>query len=197
MWFLQLLTIISTVYFCSVPIFKSFPEDTLIKISDVLEETHYNQGDYIVSCIQLEIFLQNETSAVIFFWFVGTARCSRRYILHHFERYGSGNDPSDKLARREIYSNFGQRWLLWWKGITRVNWMNFRYFFHQFYNFSSTNSPFLNVHSDDLRTANIICDSEDGVTCLVIDRETFKQLISNLDEIRNKYNDESSLERKR
>ena len=56
---------------------------------------------------------------------------------------------------------------------------------------------FTRVHSDDLRTANIICDSEDGVTCLVIDRETFKQLISNLDEIRNRYNDESSLERKR
>lgn len=32
----------------SVPIFKSLPEDTLIKISDVLEETHYQQGDYIV-----------------------------------------------------------------------------------------------------------------------------------------------------
>lgn len=35
--------------FHSVPIFKGFPEDTLIKISDVLEETHYQQGDYIVS----------------------------------------------------------------------------------------------------------------------------------------------------
>lgn len=55
----------------------------------------------------------------------------------------------------------------------------------------------IHKNSDDLRTANIICDSEDGVTCLVIDRETFKQLISNLDEIRNKYNDESTLERKR
>lgn len=51
--------------------------------------------------------------------------------------------------------------------------------------------------SDDLRTANIICDAKDGVTCLVIDRETFKQLISNLDEIRNKYSDEGTLERKR
>lgn len=56
---------------------------------------------------------------------------------------------------------------------------------------------FIHKNSDDLRTANIICDTEDGVTCLVIDRETFKQLISNLDEIRNKYNDESTLERKR
>lgn len=58
-------------------------------------------------------------------------------------------------------------------------------------------SNLLHTRSDDLRTANIISDSEDGVTCLVIDRETFKQLISNLDEIRNKYNDESTLERKR
>lgn len=36
--------------FCSnsVPIFKDLPEDTLIKISDVLEETHYQNGDYII-----------------------------------------------------------------------------------------------------------------------------------------------------
>lgn len=33
----------------SVPIFKNLPEETLIKITDVLEETHYQQGDYIVS----------------------------------------------------------------------------------------------------------------------------------------------------
>lgn len=31
-----------------MPIFKKLPEDTLIKISDVLEETFYQQGDYIV-----------------------------------------------------------------------------------------------------------------------------------------------------
>lgn len=31
-----------------MPIFKNLQEDTLIKISDVLEETHYQQGDYIV-----------------------------------------------------------------------------------------------------------------------------------------------------
>lgn len=45
---------------------------------------------------------------------------------------------------------------------------------------------------DDLRTANIICDDIEGVTCLVIDRETFNQLISNLDEIRTKYVDEET-----
>lgn len=58
---------------------------------------------------------------------------------------------------------------------------------------------FLNItiFRDDLRTANIICDSAQGVTCLVIDRDTFNQLISNLDEIRTKYDDEGTLERKR
>lgn len=56
---------------------------------------------------------------------------------------------------------------------------------------------FLISFSDDLRTANIIADSLEGVTCLVIDRDTFNQSISNLDEIRNKYNDECALERKR
>lgn len=50
-------------------------------------------------------------------------------------------------------------------------------------------------YSDDLRTANIICDSPEGVTCLVIDRETFNQLISNLDEIKHRYDDEGDLER--
>lgn len=32
----------------SVPIFKNLPEDTLIKISDVLEEISYENGDYII-----------------------------------------------------------------------------------------------------------------------------------------------------
>lgn len=35
-------------YVFSVPIFKNLPEDTLIKISDVLEETFYPNGEYII-----------------------------------------------------------------------------------------------------------------------------------------------------
>lgn len=45
-------------------------------------------------------------------------------------------------------------------------------------------------YRDDLRTANIIADDLEGVSCLVIDRETFNQLISSLDEIRTRYRDE-------
>lgn len=52
------------------------------------------------------------------------------------------------------------------------------------------------VSSDDLRTANIIADDENGVSCLVIDRETFNQLISTLDEIRTRYEDEGNARRK-
>lgn len=53
------------------------------------------------------------------------------------------------------------------------------------------------VHSDDLRTANIIACDPEGVSCLVIDRETFNQLISGLDEIRTRYKDDDVLERMR
>ena len=48
-----------------------------------------------------------------------------------------------------------------------------------------------------MRTANIVADSVEGVTCLVIDRESFIQLISNLDEVKNRYSDESAIERRR
>ena len=35
-------------YIFSVPTFVNLPEDTLIKIADVLEETAYKEGEYIV-----------------------------------------------------------------------------------------------------------------------------------------------------
>lgn len=49
-FFFWLFLLISSfhLFIYSVPIFKNLQEDTLIKISDVLEETHYQQGDYIV-----------------------------------------------------------------------------------------------------------------------------------------------------
>ena len=51
-------------------------------------------------------------------------------------------------------------------------------------------------HRDDLRTANIIVDDEDGVTCLVIDREAFDQLISNIEEVRTRYDDATANRKK-
>ncbi|XP_015785761.1 cGMP-dependent protein kinase 1 isoform X1 [Tetranychus urticae] len=46
--------------------------------------------------------------------------------------------------------------------------------------------------SDDIRTANVIAHSED-VHCLVMDRESFKQLFNNLEDFKSKQYDDSNL----
>ena len=45
------------------------------------------------------------------------------------------------------------------------------------------------LSGEEVRTANIIADDAEGVSCLVIDRDSFNQLISNLDEIKKRYVD--------
>ncbi|KAL4709060.1 hypothetical protein ACJJTC_005921 [Scirpophaga incertulas] len=123
----------------SVPIFKDLPEDTLIKISDVLEETHYQNGDYIIR--------QGARGDTFFIISKGQVKVT--------QKHPNGND--EKFIRTLTKGDFfGEKAL----------------------------------QGDDLRTASIICDSPEGCTCLVIDRETFNQLISTLDEIRTKYKDE-------
>ena len=42
---------------------------------------------------------------------------------------------------------------------------------------------------EEKRTANIIADDENGVACLVIDRESFNHLIANLEDIKTRYVD--------
>lgn len=115
-------------------------------------------------------------------------RCARRHFLHHIERTSSRHNTTSGYLRGKVHSHVGQRRLLWWKSSARVSDLR-RWFITWVYNFFA--------FSDDLRTANIICDSQEGVTCLVIDRETFNQLISNLDEVKNRYNDEGIIERRK
>ncbi|XP_063895190.1 cGMP-dependent protein kinase, isozyme 2 forms cD4/T1/T3A/T3B-like [Helicoverpa armigera] len=123
----------------SVPIFKDLSEDTLIKISDVLEETHYQNGDYIIR--------QGARGDTFFIISKGQVKVTQK----------PPNSNDEKFIRTLTKGDFfGEKAL----------------------------------QGDDLRTANIICDSPEGTTCLVIDRETFNQLISALDEIRTKYKDE-------
>ncbi|XP_047522020.1 cGMP-dependent protein kinase, isozyme 2 forms cD4/T1/T3A/T3B isoform X3 [Pieris napi] len=123
----------------SVPIFKDLPEDTLIKISDVLEETHYQNGDYIIR--------QGARGDTFFIISKGQVKVTQK----------QPNSNDEKFIRTLTKGDFfGEKAL----------------------------------QGDDLRTANIVCDSPEGTTCLVIDRETFNQLISTLDEIRTKYKDE-------
>ncbi|XP_065090721.1 cGMP-dependent protein kinase 1 isoform X3 [Ochlerotatus camptorhynchus] len=124
----------------SVPIFKNLPEDTLCKISDVLEECYYQKGDYIIR--------QGARGDTFFIISKGQVRVTIR----------QPDAPEEKFIRTLGKGDFfGEKAL----------------------------------QGDDLRTANIICDSPEGVTCLVIDRDTFNQLISNLDEIKNRYNDDA------
>ncbi|XP_031836326.1 cGMP-dependent protein kinase for isoform X2 [Nomia melanderi] len=123
----------------SVPIFKNLPEETLIKISDVLEETFYNNGDYIIR--------QGARGDTFFIISRGQVRVTIK----------QPDSPEDKYIRTLGKGDFfGEKAL----------------------------------QGDDLRTANIIADDPEGVSCLVIDRETFNQLISSLDEIRTRYRDE-------
>ncbi|XP_067212445.1 cGMP-dependent protein kinase, isozyme 2 forms cD5/T2 isoform X2 [Linepithema humile] len=123
----------------SVPIFKNLPEETLIKISDVLEETFYNNGDYIIR--------QGARGDTFFIISRGQVRVTIKQPDTTEEKY------IRTLSKGDF---FGEKAL----------------------------------QGDDLRTANIIADDPEGVNCLVIDRETFNQLISSLDEIRTRYRDE-------
>lgn len=130
----------------SVPIFKNLPEDTLCKISDVLEECYYQKGDYIIR--------QGARGDTFFIISKGQVRVTIRQQDTQEEKF------IRTLGKGDF---FGEKAL----------------------------------QGDDLRTANIICDSPEGVTCLVIDRDTFNQLISNLDEIRNRYNDDTVNQKKK
>ncbi|XP_018577921.1 cGMP-dependent protein kinase, isozyme 2 forms cD4/T1/T3A/T3B [Anoplophora glabripennis] len=125
----------------SVPIFKNLPEDTLIKISDVLEETYYAHGDYIIR--------QGARGDTFFIISKGRVKVTMKMPNSNEEKY------IRTLTKGDF---FGEKAL----------------------------------QGDDLRTANIIVDDPEGVSTLVIDRETFNQLISNLDEIRTKYKDEQT-----
>lgn len=117
-------------------------------------------------------------------------RSARWYFLHHFEGSSASDHQTARLFRGEVHSDFRQRRLLWRKSFTGVsNAMND--------SFHDLDKYWISFFSDDLRTANIICDTQEGVTCLVIDRETFNQLISNLDEVKNRYNDEGIIERRK
>lgn len=129
----------------SVPIFKNLSDDTLIKISDVLEDTFYSYGDYIIR--------QGARGDTFFIISKGRVKVTIKQPNSSEEKY------IRTLGKGDF---FGEKAL----------------------------------QGDDLRTANIICDDLEGVSCLVIDQETFNQLISNLDEIKTKYKDEGD-ERKR
>lgn len=46
------------------------------------------------------------------------------------------------------------------------------------------------LQGEDIRTASVIADDEEGVSCLVIDNSSFEQLISRLEGVKNRYIDD-------
>lgn len=122
----------------SVPTFEKMPDDTLIKIADVLEETSYRVGEYIVR--------QGAGGDTFFIISKGRVKVTKR-------------DPEGKEEKfiRNLHKGdfFGEKAL----------------------------------QGEEKRTANIVADDAEGVTCLVIDRESFIHLISNLEDIKTRYRD--------
>ncbi|KAK3089563.1 hypothetical protein FSP39_004640 [Pinctada imbricata] len=123
----------------SVPTFKHLPEESLSKIADVLEEAHYNNGEYII-----RQGARGDTFYIIAKGKVKVTKKSSKATDETFIRY---------LQRGEF---FGERAL----------------------------------QGEDVRTASIIASDPAGVDCLVIDRESYSQLISDLDEFKRVYEDE-------
>lgn len=120
----------------SVPTFQSLQEETLIKIADVLEETFYATGDYIIR--------QGARGDTFFIISKGRVRVTMKQ---------PGSLEERTIRSLEKGEFFGEKAL----------------------------------QGEDIRTANIIADDPDGVTCLVIDRDSFNQLIGNLEEIARNY----------
>ncbi|KAM9841019.1 cGMP-dependent protein kinase 1-like isoform 2-T2 [Aulostomus maculatus] len=127
----------------SVPSFQSLPEDVLSKLADVLEETHYSNGDYIIR--------QGATGDTFFIVSEGQVNVSQQ---------SSASDEQVTMKTLSKGDWFGEQAL---KG-------------------------------EDIRTASLTAVGD--VTCLVIDRESFKQLIGGLEDINNKQYDSDEVKAK-
>ncbi|XP_068585422.1 cGMP-dependent protein kinase 1-like isoform X2 [Cebidichthys violaceus] len=117
----------------SVPTFQGLPEETLSKLADVMEETHYEDGEFIIR---------------------QGARGDTFFIISK----GKVNVTQEDSANQEPTHL---------RELTRGNWFGEKA-----------------LQGEDVRTANVI--AAEAVTCLVIDRDSFKHLIGGLDDVSNK-----------
>ncbi|KAM9794600.1 cGMP-dependent protein kinase 1-like isoform 4-T11 [Syngnathus typhle] len=127
----------------SVPSFQALPEDVLSKLADVLEETHYSNGDYIIR--------QGATGDTFFI-------ISEGQVTVWQQTAPNGQQVPVKTLSKGDW--FGEQAL---KG-------------------------------EDVRTASVT--AEGAVTCLVVDRESFKQLIGGLEEVDRQQGDDEHVKAK-
>ncbi|XP_053269669.1 cGMP-dependent protein kinase 1 [Pleuronectes platessa] len=117
----------------SVPTFQVLPEETLRKLADVMEETHYEDGEFIIR--------QGARGDTFFIISKGKVNVS--------EENSANQEP---VHLREL---------------VRGDWFGERA-----------------LQGEDVRTASVI--AADTVTCLVIDRDSFRHLIGGLDDVSSK-----------
>uniref|UniRef100_A0A3B5L2V3 cGMP-dependent protein kinase n=1 Tax=Xiphophorus couchianus TaxID=32473 RepID=A0A3B5L2V3_9TELE len=117
----------------SVPTFQGLSEETLSKLADVMEETHYDDGEYIIR--------QGARGDTFFIISKGKVNVTK----------------GDTVNQEAIHL----------RELGRGDWFGERA-----------------LQGEDVRTANVI--AVEPVTCLVIDRDSFKHLIGGLDDVSNK-----------
>ncbi|KAG7270985.1 hypothetical protein CRUP_014584 [Coryphaenoides rupestris] len=117
----------------SVPSLQAQPVDVLSKLADILEETHYNDGDYIIH--------QGATGDTFFIISEGQVKVSQQ----------------NSVNEEPVFLNM----------LSKGDWFGEQA-----------------LKGEDIRNASVMAVGD--VTCLVIDRESFKQLIGGLDEVNNK-----------
>ncbi|XP_072095338.1 cGMP-dependent protein kinase 1 isoform X5 [Mobula birostris] len=117
----------------SVPTFQNISEEILSKLADVLEETYYEGGEYIIR--------QGARGDTFFIISKGKVNVTREE---------SSNEEAVFLRTLGKGDWFGEKAL----------------------------------QGEDVRTANVI--AAETVTCLVIDRDSFKHLIGGLEDVSNK-----------
>uniref|UniRef100_A0A673A0S1 cGMP-dependent protein kinase n=1 Tax=Sphaeramia orbicularis TaxID=375764 RepID=A0A673A0S1_9TELE len=127
----------------SVPTFQSLPEETLSKLADVMEETHYDDGDFIIR--------QGARGDTFFIISKGTVNVTQE----------------DSANQEPVYL----------RELGRGDWFGERA-----------------LQGEDVRTANVVAAG--AVTCLVIDRDSFKHLIGGLEDVSNKGYEDAELKAK-
>lgn len=148
----------------SVKLFADLDEEALSKVVDVSAEREYAPGDYIV-----REGARGDTFFVIQSGGVRVTKNSPEPSKLHQQLTGqasvtsSNNTPSSEIFLRRLGRGeyFGE------KALTAT---------------TPSKSPLSASEGTALRTANVIAEEGpegSGVTCLVIDRETFHQLIQN------------------
>ncbi|XP_059421810.1 cGMP-dependent protein kinase 1a isoform X2 [Carassius carassius] len=127
----------------SVLTFRALPEQILSKLADVLEETHYEDGDYIIR--------QGARGDTFFIISKGKVTMTQEDC--------PGQEPV-YLRSMGKGDSFGEKAL----------------------------------QGEDVRTANVI--AAESVTCLVIDRDSYKHLIGGLEDMSNKSSEDAEAKAK-